>query len=77
MGMEFNIGLMALIMKVIGAITKPKAKEPSGTLKVMCTEVISEMTWLMAMENIHILTDLSIKVNLEMTFKKDTEKKNG
>ena len=54
MGMEFNIGLMALIMKVIGAITKPKAKEPSGMLKVTCTEVISEMIWLMAMENIHI-----------------------
>ena len=68
---------MALIMKVIGVTIKPRAKEHSGTLKVMCTEVISEMTWQMAMANILILTDLSIKVNLEMTFKKDTEKKNG
>ena len=77
MGMEYNIGLTVLIMKVIGVTTKPRAKEHSGTLKAMCTEVISEMTWQMAMVNILILTDLSIRVNSEMMFKKDTEKKNG
>jgi hypothetical protein len=75
--MEFNIGLTAHIMKVIGATIKPRAKEHSGTLKVMYTEVILEMIWPMAMANTHILTDLSIRVNLEMMFKKDTEKKNG
>lgn len=64
-------------MKAIGATTKPRAKELSGTLKAMYTEVISEMIWQMAMANTLILTDLSIKVNLEMMFKKDTEKKNG
>ena len=68
---------MALITKVIGAITKPRVKELSGMLKETFIEAISGMIWLMAMENTLILTDLNIRVNLEMMFKKDTEKKNG
>jgi hypothetical protein len=77
MDMEFNIGLMALIMKVNGVSTKLKVKELFGMLKEMFTEENSKMIWQMAMENTHISTVLNIKENLKMTFKKDMEKKNG
>jgi hypothetical protein len=77
MDMEFNIGLMALIMKVNGVLIKLKVKELFGMLKEMFTEENSKMIWRMAMENIRISTVLNIKESLKMTFKKDMEKKNG
>jgi hypothetical protein len=77
MDMEFNIGLMALIMKVNGVLIKLKVKELFGMLKEMFTEENSKMIWRMATENIRISTVLNIKESLKMTFKKDMEKKNG
>ena len=50
----FSTGLMVPITKDTGVITKQKAKELFGMLKVMCIVVISEMTWPMGMENTHI-----------------------
>ena len=77
MDMVFSIGQMVHITKDIGAITKQKAREHFGMLKVMFIEAILEMIWPMGMENTHILMDQNIKVNLGMTFKKDMERKNG
>lgn len=51
MATVYNIGLMALIMKVSGTSTKLKAKELSGTPKVMSIAENSKMTWQMVMEN--------------------------
>ena len=45
MDMEFNIGLMALIMKVNGVLIKLKVKELFGMLKEMFTEENSKMIW--------------------------------
>ena len=52
--MEFNIGLMELIMRVSGVLIKPKVAELFGTLRAMYIEVNSRMIWQMDMENIHI-----------------------
>ena len=54
MATVFNIGLMVLITRVIGVITKQKVKVLSGMLKVMCIEVNSKMIWQTDMENILI-----------------------
>ena len=64
-------------MKVNGVLIKLKVKELFGTLREMFTEENSKMIWLTVMENTHISMDQNIKVSLKMTFKKDTEKKNG
>ena len=77
MDMEFNIGLMVRIMKDNGVSIKLKDKELFGMQKEMFTEENLKMIWLMAMENTHILMDLSIKENSKMMYKKDMEKKNG
>ena len=77
MGMEFNTGLMVLIMKVIGIIIKQKVRVLFGMLKVISIEVNLRMIWLMAMANIYISMDPSIRENSEMIFKKAKEKKNG
>ena len=77
MDMEFNIGLMVRIMKDNGVSIKLKDKELFGMQKEMFTEENLKMIWLMAMENTHILMDLSIKENSKMMSKKDMEKKNG
>jgi hypothetical protein len=77
MDTEYNIGLMELIMKVNGVLIKLKVKELFGTLREMFTEENSKMIWLTVMENTHISMDQNIKGSLKMTFKKDTEKKNG
>ena len=75
--MEYNIGLMVLIMKVNGVSIKLKAKALFGMQKGMFTEENLKMIWQMVMENTHISMDQSIKENSKMMFKKDMEKKNG
>ena len=77
MGTVYSIGQMVPIMRVIGVITKQKAKEPSGMQKVTCTVAILKTIWLMGMVSILTLTDLNIKESLEMMCKKDTERRNG
>jgi hypothetical protein len=77
MDMEYNIGQMALIMKVNGVSTKLKDKELFGMLKVMFIGENSKMIWLMVMENILILMDLNIKESSRTMFKKGMEKRNG
>ena len=77
MDMVYNIGLMELIMKDIGVITKPKDKELSGMLKETFTEVSSKMIWQMGMENILTLTGPNTRASSKMTCRKDTVKKNG
>jgi hypothetical protein len=77
MVMEYNIGQMALIMKVNGVLTKPKDKALFGMLKVMFTEENLRMIWPMDMENILILTEANIKENLKMMYKKVMERKSG
>ena len=77
MVMEFNIGMMVLIMKDNGHLTKLKEKVLFGMQKEMFTTENLKMIWLMDMVNILILMDLNIKVNSKMMFKKDKEKKNG
>lgn len=73
----YNTGQTELIMKATGCLTKQKGKVLSGMPKVMYIEVNSKMIWPMDMENILILMDQNIKESLEMTYKKDTERKNG
>jgi len=75
--MESSTGSMVLTTRASGTSTKPKAKAPFGMLREMCIEVNSRMIWLMDMVNIHILTEVSTKVNSRTTSKKGTEKKNG
>ncbi len=75
--MEYNTGLMVLIMKVNGVSIKLKVKALFGTQKGMFTEENLKMIWQMVMENTHISMDQSIKENSKMMFKKDMEKKNG
>ena len=75
--MVYNIGQMELIMKVTGTITKLKVKEHFGTPKEMSTEASSEMIWLMDMVSTHISTEVNIKENFLMMYKKVMEKKNG
>ena len=77
MDMVSNIGLMEHTMKVIGIITKLKDKELFGMQKVISIGENSKMIWRMDMVNTFISMEASIKVNLKMTYKKDTEKKNG
>jgi hypothetical protein len=77
MDMEYNIGQMALIMKVNGVSTKLKDKELFGMLKVMFIGENSKMIWLMVMENILILMDLNIKESSRTMYKKGMEKRNG
>ena len=77
MDTEYNTGLMGLITRANGTTTKQKAKELSIMQKEISIEESSRMTWLMDMENIFILMAANIKVSLKMTYKKDTEKKNG
>ena len=64
-------------MKGSGISIKLKDKELFGMLKEMFTEENSKMIWLTVMENTHISMDQNIKGSLKMTYKKDTEKKNG
>ena len=75
--MEFNIGLMEHIMKVIGTITKQKVREHFGMLKEISIEENLRMIWPMAMVSTYISMVQNIKVNSEMIYKKDKEKKNG
>jgi hypothetical protein len=77
MATVFNIGLMVLITRVIGVITKQKVKVLSGMLKVMCIEVNSKMIWPMGMENTPTSTDQNTRENSKMTCRRDMEKKNG
>ena len=77
MDMEYNTGLMEHTTKDSGTITKLKVKEHSGMLKETYIKVNLRMIWPMVMAIIYILTEVSIKVNLKMMFRKDTEKKNG
>ena len=64
-------------MKEIGTSIKLKDKELFGMQKVTSIKVNSKMIWPMELENMFTLMDPSIKVNLEMTYKKDRERKNG
>jgi hypothetical protein len=77
MVMEYNIGQMALIMKVNGVLTKPKDKALFGMLKVMFIVENLKMIWQMVMENIHILTDQNIKESSKTMYKRGMEKRNG
>jgi len=77
MVMEYSTGLMVLTTKASGTLIKPKGKEYSGTLKVMCIKATSGMTWLMAMVNTLILMAPSIKESSRMMSKKAMEKKSG
>ena len=77
MDMVFNIGLTVHIMKVTGSLIKLRVKEHSGTLKEIFIEANLRMTWQMELENMYILMALNIRVNLEMTYKKDKVRKNG
>ena len=77
MDMVFNIGLMEHIMKVTGIITKQKVKEHFGMLKEISIEENLRMIWPMVMVSTYISMVQNIKVNSEMIYKKDKEKKNG
>jgi hypothetical protein len=77
MATVFSTGQMVLTMKDTGVITKQKDKGHSGMPKAMYIEVISETIWPTGTESTLILTDLNIKVNLEMMCRKATVKKNG
>ena len=77
MDMVFNIGLTEHIMKVTGIITKQKGKEHFGMLKEISIEENLRMIWPMAMVSTYISMVQNIKVNSEMIYKKDKEKKNG
>ena len=77
MVMVSNIGLMEHIMKANGILIKLKEMVHSGMLKEMCIKESLRMIWLMAMVNILISMEASIKVNSGMMFKKVMEKKNG
>lgn len=52
--MVYNIGLMELIMKVSGSITKQKVREFSGMPKETFTMGNSKMIWQTVMVNIPI-----------------------
>lgn len=73
----YNTGLMVLIMKGSGVITKLKVKVLSGMQRAMSIVENSKMIWLMAMVSIHILMAQNIKENSEMMCKKAMGKKNG
>ena len=75
--MEFNIGLMELIMRDSGILTKLKEKVHFGMLKEMFTEENSEMIWLMGMENILTLMEANIKESLKTMCRRAMERKNG
>ena len=75
--MEYNIGLMELIMKDNGNTTRLRDKELSGMLRVMSIEVSSRMIWQMDMESTLTLTVANIRENLKMMFRKEMAKKNG
>ena len=75
--MEFNIGLMELIMKDSGILTKLKDKVHFGMLKEMFTEENSEMIWPMDTENTPTSMEANIKVSLKTMFKRVMERKNG
>ena len=77
MAMVSNIGLMEHIMKANGFLIKLKEMVHFGMLKEMFIKESLRMIWLMAMVNILISTEASIKVNSGMMFKKAMEKKNG
>lgn len=77
MDMEFNIGMMGLIMKVSGHLIKLKGKGHFGMLKAMFTRGNSRTIWPMGMETTHISTDPSTKASSEMMYKKGMEKKSG
>jgi hypothetical protein len=77
MATVFSTGQMVLTMKDTGVITKQKDKGHSGMPKAMYIEVISGTIWPTGTESTLILTDLNIKVNLEMMCRKATVKKNG
>ena len=73
----YNTGLMVLIMKGSGVITKLKVKVLSGMQRAMSIVENSKMIWLMAMVSIHILMAQNIKENSEMMCKKAMVKRNG
>ena len=70
MVMEFKYGQMGQSMKDSGTITKLKAKEPFGMLKVMFMMVNLKMIKQMGMGFIHILMDQGTKDTGEMICKK-------
>ena len=75
--MEYNIGLMELIMKDNGNTTRLKVKELSGMPREMSIEVNSKMIWQMDMESTLILTVANIRENSKMMFRKEMVRKNG
>lgn len=75
--MEYSIGPMVLIMKDNGISIKLMDREPSGMLKVTFIEANSKMIWPTAMESTPILTEVNIRENSEMMFKKATVRKSG
>ena len=75
--MEYSIGPMVLIMKDNGISIKLMDREPSGMLKVTFIGANSKMIWPTAMESTPILTEVNIRENSEMMFKKATVRKSG
>ena len=77
MVMVSSTGQMELNMRVNGNIIKLTAKEPSIMLKETFMWENLKMIWLMGEVSIPILMALSIRVTLEMMFKRVKEKKSG
>ena len=73
----YNTGLMVLIMKDNGLITKLKVQVLSGTQRAMFIVVNSKTIWLMDTVSIRILMAQNIRENLKMMCKKVMVKKNG
>ena len=73
----FKNGSTELSMKDNGTKTKPKEKEPFGTLKVTFTQAILEPIRQMDLAYILMLMEVGMKDNGSMMFKKDKEKKSG
>jgi hypothetical protein len=77
MDMEYNTGLMELIMKDNGLLTKQRVKVHFGMLKETSTVEISRTIWQMDMVITLILTEVDIRVSSKTMFRRAMEKKNG
>ena len=74
---ESNTGLMVLITKVSGTLTKLRDKVLSGMLKVMCTMVNSETIWPTATESTLISMAASTKESSRTMSRRGTVRKSG
>jgi len=73
----YKNGSTELSMKDNGTKTKPKEKEPFGTLKETFTLAILEPIRQMVLAYILMLMEVATKDNGSMMFKKDKVKKSG